>query len=131
MALSLAVPSRDISEPVKRLIAERIDSIPELEAILLLREHPNERWTAMETGQRLYVSTIVASHILSELAGRGFFSCDESSYRYDPATAELAALVDALADAYAHHLVEVTHMIHGKPSASVRQFADAFRLRKP
>lgn len=126
----LVVPSSDIPESVKQLIAERIDSVPELETILLLREYREQQWTAAEAGQRLYVSTAVASHILSELTTRGFLSCGEATYRYAPATPELEATIDQLAEAYSHRLVEVTHMIHAKPSPSVRQFADAFRLRK-
>lgn len=124
------LPSRAIPEPVKQLIAERINSVPELECILLLREHPEQIWTPSEAGQRLYVSATVAGHVLSELAQRGFFDRSGSDYRYAPETPELAESVDQLAEAYSHHLVEVTHMIHAKPSTSVRQFADAFRFRK-
>jgi hypothetical protein len=124
------VPSKDISDSVKQLILARIDSVPELETILLLREHAEHWWTAAETGQRIYVSPTVAAHILSQLAERGFLASGEASYRYSPETDELRNTVDELARAYSHHLVEVTRMIHSKPSASVRQFADAFVLRK-
>jgi hypothetical protein len=119
-----------ISPPVRRLIIERIDSVPELEAILLLREGGDRDWTAAEAGERLYVSRIVAEHLLRRLAERGFFESAGERYRYRPESAELAATVDALARAYSRHLIAVTHLIHSKPSASVRQFADAFRLRK-
>lgn len=120
----------NIPEAVKRLIATSIDSVPELEAILLLRENAARAWTPAEAGQRLYVSTTMAAHVLSVLAARGFFRSDADRYRYDPATPELAAAVGELAAAYSRHLVAVTQLIHGKPSASVRGFADAFRLRK-
>jgi hypothetical protein len=51
-------------------------------------------------------------------------------YRYGPASAELAAAVDELAVTYVRHLVQVTNIIHAKPSPGVRQFAEAFRIRK-
>jgi hypothetical protein len=124
------VPAQDIPESVKQLIVASIDSVPELETILLLREHAEQSWTATDTGQRIYVSPAVAAHILKVLAERGFLAATESGYRYAPVGNELRKTVDDLADAYAHHLVEVTRMIHGKPSPSVRQFADAFVLRK-
>jgi hypothetical protein len=124
------VPAKEIPESVKQLVLARIDSVPELETILLLREHAEQSWTAAEAGQRIYVSLAVAAHILKTLADRGFLACSESGYSYLPETNELRQTVDALADAYAHHLVEVTRMIHGKPSPSVRQFADAFVLGK-
>lgn len=120
----------EIPEAARRLIAERIDSIPELEAVLLLREYRTREWTAAEAGARLYVSRTVAAHILSVLEARGFFSCTGQAYRYAP-SADVESAVDALATAYSNHLVSVTHLVHAKPSASVREFADAFRLRKP
>lgn len=126
----IRVPSKDIPPPVKQLVLALIDSIPELETLLLLREHAERSWSAAEVGQRVYVSHAVAAHVLSELETRGFLAATEASYRYAPTTAELRNTVDDLADAYAHHLVEVTRMIHAKPSASVRQFADAFVLKK-
>jgi len=126
----LTVPAKEIPDSVKQLVLSRIDSVPELETILLLREHEQQAWTAAETGQRIYVSPTVAAHILKVLAERGFLESTESRYRYAPATHELRKTIDDLADAYTHHLVEVTRMIHAKPSASVRQFADAFVLGK-
>jgi hypothetical protein len=120
----------DIPDAVRRLIAERIDSIPELEAVLLLREYRMREWTAADAGVRLYVSKTVAAYILSVLEERGFLACDGQNYRYAPASSELEGTVDELVHAYTQHLVAVTQLVHAKPSASVRQFADAFRLRK-
>ncbi len=120
-----------ISDAIRRLIVERLDSVPELEALLLLRDDPARRWTPDEAGKRLYVSTMVAGHILSTLTERGFFALDDTAYRFAPESPELRALVDQLAAAYSRQLVAVTQLIHSKPSRNVRDFADAFRLRKP
>ena len=119
-----------ISPAVRTLVAERIDSVPELEAVLLLRESPRV-WSAEEAGTRLYVSSTVAAHVLRTLAERGFFAEDAGRFRYAPATRELADAVDQLALAWSRHLVTVTQMIHAKPSRNVRDFANAFRFRKP
>jgi len=120
----------NIPEVVRRLIAERIDSIPELEAILLLRQGSTQPWNVEDTGKRLYVSPLVAAHILHVLTERGFLSCSDDKYRYEPDDAKLAEAVDLLATTYSRHLIEVTKIVHAKPSASVRLFAAAFRLRK-
>src|SRR5262245_25820165 len=120
-----------ISPAVRALIAERLDSVPELEAVLLFREHPSRAWTADQAGTRLYVSTTVAAHVLATLTDRGFFAATDGNYRYAPASPELAAAVAELADAYRTNLVAVTQLIHAKPSRSVRDFANAFRLWKP
>lgn len=59
-----------IPDAVKRLIVDRIDSIPELEALLLFRDNRERDWSAEEAGRRLYVSTLVAAHILRLLSER-------------------------------------------------------------
>jgi DNA-binding IclR family transcriptional regulator len=120
----------NIPEVVRQLIAERIDSIPELEAILHFRQDPGLELSAEETGKRLYLSPTVAAHILSVLTERGFLAQSSQKYRYAPATTELADAVTSLAATYSRHLIEVTKLVHAKPSASVRLFAQAFRLRK-
>jgi DNA-binding IclR family transcriptional regulator len=124
------MPAYEIPDSVRRLIAERIDSIPELEAVLLLREYGGREWTAAEAGQRLYVSKTVAAHILAVLEERGFLTRNDQSYRYAPVSTDLETTVEELAHAYSHHLVAVTQLVHAKPSPSVREFADAFRFRK-
>ena len=120
-----------IPSAVRRLIAEHIDSVPELEALLLFRENPSRDWSADEAGQRLYVSTAVATHVLNVLCARGFFVRTGERYRYEPATREDREAVDLLAATYVRYLVAVTQLIHSKPGQNVRDFADAFRLRKP
>jgi hypothetical protein len=120
----------DIPENVKRLIAERIESIPELEAVLLLKDHPERDWDADEAGARLYVSRLMAAHLLAALAGRGLLRRTGETYRYLPATDSLRADVDDLAQCYSRHLVAVTQLVHARPGVSVRSFADAFRFRK-
>ena len=120
----------ELPESVKRLITESIDSVPELEAIMLLRDQKAHEWTAAETGARLYVSATMAAYLLSVLSERGFFSHEGDVYRYAPVTPELEASVELLAESYSGALIAVTTAIHSKPSSSVRQFADAFRLRK-
>jgi hypothetical protein len=122
--------SSGIPESVKKLIATSIDSVPELEAILLLRQEHDHAWSDLEAGQRLYVSKTVAAHILAVLAERGFFACEDDRYTWAPATRELESAVADLAVAYSRHLVAVTQLVHTKPPEGARQFADAFRLRK-
>lgn len=119
-----------VPDAVRTLIAERIDSIPELEAVLLLRQHRDQSWSVEEAGQRLYVSSTVAGHILAVLCDRGLLARTDLGFQYAPATPELEASVTLLANTYSKHLIAVTNIVHAKPSASVRLFAQAFRLRK-
>lgn len=116
---------------VRMLIARKLDSIPELEALLLFRDDAGRAWTAEAAGRRLYVSTAVAASIVERLRERGFLACSGDTYRYAPESDALAQAVEQLAEAYSRHLVAVTNLVHAKPTRGVRDFADAFRLRKP
>jgi len=122
-----------IPDIVHRLILERIDSVAQLEALLLLRSEPQD-WDAARVAGRLYVSSGEAALLLSSLQARGLFNMNGESgvYRYEPATPELAEAVDLLAETYRTRLIPMTKLIHSKSSStsSVQRFADAFRLRK-
>lgn len=123
--------TEQIPDRVSRLIADCIDSVPELEAVLLLRRGKDRLWTASDAAKLLYVSVPVASYVLDLLTGRGFFAHLTEGYRYQPATPELDSTVGELATTYAQHLVTITNLIHSKPTAkSVEQLAEAFRLRE-
>lgn len=117
-------------EHVRRFIVEMIDSVVELEALLLLRANRDRTWSDEEAGARLYVSVTVAAYVLNELARRGLLGLDDERYRYAPSTPALDTVVADLASTYATDLITVTRLIHSKPGPSVRQFADAFRVRK-
>ena len=119
-----------IPDHVRRFVVEMIDSVPALEAVLLLRTHRDRPWRVEEAGARLYVSETVAAHVLGSLADCGLLTVEGSAYRYAPIRPELDVIVQDLASTYATNLIAVTRLIHGKPADSVRHFADAFRLRK-
>ena len=122
--------SPNVPERARRLVLEAIDSVAELEALLLLRETPGQRWSIEAASARLYVNHDVAVDALAGLERRGFLEESPEGFVYRPRSPELAEDVTALARAYSTSLVAVTHLIHSKPSSSVQDFARAFRLRK-
>lgn len=120
----VAIPRR-----VRRLILEAIDSVAELEALLLLRETAGQAWTPDAASARLYVSRHVAAYSLSALAHRGLLKETDAGFIYEPLAPALGEDVAALAASYSQSLIAVTQLIHSKPPPSVQDFARAFRLR--
>ncbi|MEX2223362.1 MAG: hypothetical protein WEG40_16345 [Candidatus Rokuibacteriota bacterium] len=121
-----------IPEDVRRFIIEHIDSVPALEALLLMRRSAERRFTVAMLAAELYMDPRQVAPILSELGTRGLCGTSggaEPMYFWRPATAEMADALGRLADVHARYLVPVTNLIHGKPRASLRGFSDAFRLR--
>ncbi|HEY1541829.1 MAG TPA: hypothetical protein VGG01_05425 [Xanthobacteraceae bacterium] len=118
-----------IPDDLREFILKHIDSITQLEALILLRGHPDADWDARQTAARLYAGEQEVAAALARLCADGLLACSEELYRYHCATDELRIMVDQLAEAYALHLIPVTNMIHAKPGR-IRQFADAFKFRK-
>jgi hypothetical protein len=120
---------KPVPEDIRGFILDHIDSVAQLEALLLFWRGVGTEWRVPEVAQRLYVGEAVAAEVLSGLCADGLLHCEDEVYRYSPDTQELRQMVDRLADAYARYLIPVTNLIHNNPSR-LRRFADAFRFRK-
>ena len=118
-----------IPDDLRDFILQHIDSITQLEALLLLRANAAEAWDAPKTKARLYVAEDEVTRVLEALSADGFLIHDGSGFRYQCKDSETAAKVDRLAALYASHLIPVTNMIYDK-LRHVRAFAEAFRFRK-
>ena len=124
-----------ISQDVRALIVDRIDSVVQLELLLLLQGDALRAWTAAEVAQQLRIDPSWAGGQLSELASRGLAApagpADApESFRYAPAPPSLDATVAQLVKDYAERRVTVITLIFSKPVDKLRTFADAFRFRK-
>lgn len=120
----------ELAPHVRRFILASVPSVPYLEAVLLLRGEPGLAWDAALLARRLYVPERRGAELITQLR-QGEIASDAGSgaVRYAPAT-ELAALLDAVAEAYAADLVTVSSLIHSHKDRRAQQFADAFRFRK-
>ncbi|HXE63034.1 MAG TPA: hypothetical protein VN519_05810 [Bryobacteraceae bacterium] len=116
---------------VDRFLLERIETVPHLEALLLLWNSRPKTWSAEAIADALYVPPDSARAILDDLVRQNLIAVSGTSggyfYESEPARDRLTALVDR---AYRHELIRITRLIHSKPSAAIREFARAFRLRK-
>jgi hypothetical protein len=122
-----------IPDDVQAFLLQRIDSIAQLEALLLLRNNPMLTWDAEALAKRLYTTGQETTAILHHLQANGLLVAAEQSsgvYQYQPASPDLAHMVDRVAELYARYLIPITQLIHTKPLTRVQEFADAFKLKK-
>jgi hypothetical protein len=117
-----------IPDEVRNFIQMHIDSVAQLEALLLLRANSTEEWDAARTARRLYSREQEIADVLARLCAEGLLTCKDGVYRYE-CEEETRRLVDRVAAVYARQLIPVTNMIHAKVRR-IREFADAFKLRK-
>jgi len=118
---------------VYAFIFEKIDSVPHLEALLLLWETRPKQWTPGELAARLYVKEDAARRLLQELHRESLIAVvpgETERYLCESPSPERNALIGAVADTYRREVIGVSTLIHSKGSASVRDFARAFRFKK-
>jgi hypothetical protein len=114
-------------------VLEHVDSVPHLEALLLLWNTRPQVWPASELAGRLYVSIEGAKAILQELARQQLILCsseEEHLYCYSTASEEQDSILRAVDETYRREMVAVSSMIHSKASRAVRDFSRAFRFTK-
>ena len=122
-----------IPPEVKSFVADNIDSVVQLEALLLLHARPDRSFTPAELAKELRIDPAWAEPNLKQLCGRQIVVCDESAdhrYQYSPQSDQLKRTIDALANCYATRRVSVIALIFSKPPSPLQHFADAFRIRK-
>ncbi|HZP12899.1 MAG TPA: hypothetical protein VFB36_10810 [Nevskiaceae bacterium] len=108
----------------------RIDSVPELEALLLMHGNPAVAWDSGALAERLYVSVRESALILAKLARLGLVTAAEGhAFRFDRASGD-AATVERLAQSYQKHLSMIARIIHDKPALGLREFAQAFTVKR-
>lgn len=125
--------SNDLPEDVRRFIADHIESVEQLEILLLLHHHGGRVWTAESVARELRIAPISAGERLEDLARASIVSRMQGTpveYRYAPGSPNLDAAVAGLATAYSERRVTVINLIFSKPVDKIRTFADAFRLRR-
>jgi hypothetical protein len=113
---------------VRDFILRHIDSIAQLEALLLLRASGDQSWDVTRIAARLYAGKDEIRDVLVQLCADGLLSCKDDVFQF-ARFPESEAMVARLADIYRKHLIPVTNLIHTKPRR-IREFANAFKFRK-
>lgn len=122
----------DVPAHILRFLEENIDTVPQLETLLLMSEAQDRSWLISDVASRNYITEQRAEDTLNALQRRGLVSLEESPprFRFSPAKEETRALIMDLARCYQTSLSRITALIHSKPSTSVKEFARAFDLKK-
>lgn len=119
---------------VQRFVLDRIGSIAQLEALLMMRNAPDTWWLSASMAERLYVSERACRAELDALKEQGLLVRRQEDigwqFRYAPSNGELREFVDRLVYYYSKHLVVISNLIHSKPRTRLHEFSEAFSLKK-
>lgn len=118
----------EFSSEFRTFINKNINSVEQIEVLLILRANPERVWTVDEISAimrstpnsiRARLRSLAAKKLSAEVSDEGF--------RY-AASGRLDAMVEVLAEEYGRRRFSVIELVFSRPDAA-RQFADAFRLR--
>lgn len=122
-------PGMDVYE----FIRETMDTVPHLEALMLLWNSRPVRWTSQELTSRLYISPEQVTALLRDLLELRLatelhdFGRKYSYFSRSPEQDEMMRQVDLV---HRSDLIRISTMIHSKRSSAVQDFARAFRFKK-
>lgn len=121
-------------EEIKRFLFGTIESIDQLEILRILGEDPAREWTAVALAAEVQAEPAAVAADLAVLAARGLLAVTarggDTSARYNPATPETATLAGRLLELYKERPVSMIKLVSARAKDPLRNFADAFRLRK-
>jgi hypothetical protein len=125
------MPDKSIPDEARRLIAGYIRTVEQLEILLLLKGSPQKEFSVLDVFRVIQSSQNSVATSLGIFTNAGFL-IEESggTYRYEPRNKDVDQAIDALAKAYQERRVTVIEAIYHQASDPVRNFADAFKLRK-
>ena len=120
---------------MREFVRKHINSVHQLELLLLLKRYQDRAWTANELARELYTSAPAVEQNLQFFVERRLAQQapvskgDIPSYQYrgDDSDADVVALMDA----YKHYRVRVIDAIFSVSSDGLKDFSDAFRLKRP
>lgn len=124
------VPITDLPSEVVRFLNERVDTVPHLEALLIVWES-GAAWDARQLSTRLYVDEEAATRVLHDLSRAGLFvTTDSVWFVFDTGNVGAQELMPQVARTYRRNIARVATLIHDKTSSSAREFARAFEFKK-
>jgi hypothetical protein len=125
--------STEITREVQQFIQQYLNSVEQLEVLLLLSAHSaveQREWSAQEVSRQLYTQPHSAGLRLESLQEVGLVrEVKPGRFCYSPSSRELDDTVRALGRAYRERKDSVIQLIFARPPEALRTFTKSLRLR--
>ena len=120
---------RDFSPEFRAFVNKFINSIEQIEVLLILRANPERVWNVDEISAIMRSTpNSIRSRLDALTAKKLSAAVPDEGFRY-AASGRLDAMVEVLSEEYGQRRFSVIELVFSRPDAA-RQFADAFRLKE-
>jgi hypothetical protein len=123
----------DHPSDVVQFVNEAVDSIEQLDLLVMLIESLDRWWDAVSAGRAHGINPGSMQRDLERLATRNLLAVNlrkDVSYRFEPGSPTLRATSQAFAAAYRQNPRAVFRLAVERQKRAVRDFAEAFRIRR-
>lgn len=124
------MPTSRLPLDIKSFLMESIDSVTHLEVLLMLYQNPEKNWDVESVRKEMRSSFSSASQQLASLTEKGLISFNGDNYSYKPFSLELDNKVKKLHQLYHDMPVAVVTCIYERPAEKLKNFSDAFKIKK-
>lgn len=119
----------ELSKEIQDFINSHIRSVGNLDVLFLLSSDPTKIWTAEDVSRELRTNSNYATSQLQELKRIGLIDTIGGGFssRKDP---QILDIVYKTRNAYNLRRSSVINLIYDQPLEKIRDFAEAFKLKK-
>lgn len=122
----------DIPPEVRDLVRRHVTSGDHLEILMRMYDAPERAFTRDDLRQTTHIAERSLQRCLDELTDSGIIRRAESgTWQYGPKNVQDRHALDQLAQMYNQRPVTLVRLVYERPSAPLKSFSDAFRLREP
>ena len=114
-------------------LSEHVSNVEQLQLLLSVVQAEDRWWDAASVARELGITTRQAHAALDHLAKHNLLDIritGDVRYQFRPGNDELRAAADACVDEFRRRPVQILEVLTGATRRSIRDFADAFRIRR-
>jgi hypothetical protein len=122
-----------LSPSVVAFVAEHVRTLAELQLLMAIIESGDRWWDARSASRELGLTLQDARRALDHFGAHNLLDIritEDVRYQYHPGTVELRESAEACALAFRSRPLDLAQLVTGPSARSVRDFADAFRVRR-
>ena len=121
--------SNDIPERLRVYLRKNFNSVSLLDVLFLLKRESQKTWTAEQVSVEMRTNRSYAFAQLTELANANILKKSGDGFVFDPVPEDLE-MIQEIEGLYHARRSTVINFIYSQPIDSIRDFADAFKIKK-
>ena len=127
------MPANELPYRVIAFVRDHVETLEQLEVLILLSKSPERWWDAAAVAEALGLNVTIARDALERFASRNLLAISITTdvrYQLQPGTAMLRDASEEFAEACRTKRGAIVRLVTDAQQRAMRDFADAFRLRR-